>query len=237
MGVFDDKKFQQLDWMTQMTETIESDLNDLLSRLPDKISLDKNFILENYKNNYGGAISISQIIRELTKKFKNDISISWEEENILSKCFKFEIVGEIELNTADNTMTGELNMLKITQTLDDDQLQSLMGVKGVDMLRRTNFGFDPPLDRMNEILDLLGGCEENKRNRSVKKKMSGIQHRLLVIFKNNEWRIRDMNLANKICVWIKSYIVDGNLADLTNLCKLKVMTHGNMPIYSVVEEK
>ena len=83
---------------------------------------------------------------------------------------------------------------------------------------------------------ILGGCGEAMKNKSGKKKVTAIKERLIKIFETNEWRIRDMALANKVGFWIKGYISGGNLADLTNLCKLKVMTHNNMPIYSVKEE-
>jgi hypothetical protein len=89
---------------------------------------------------------------------------------------------------------------------------------------------------MNEILELIGGCEAHLKNRSSRKKMFAIFQRMRSIFQNNEWRIRDTELANKACTWIHSYITDGNLAAFTNFCKLKVMTHNNMPIYSVEEE-
>jgi hypothetical protein len=87
------------------------------------------------------------------------------------------------------------------------------------------------------MLDLLGGCNEDIKNRSAKKKLIAIKLRLTQIFKTNEWRIRDMALSNKVGFWIAGYISTGNLACLTNLCKLKVMTHNNMPIYSVKEEQ
>ena len=57
------------------------------------------------------------------------------------------------------------------------------------------------------------------------------------IFKNNEWRIRDTSLANKMCTWIKLYAEDGNLAAFNNFCKLKVMTHNGGPIYSIEEQE
>ncbi len=55
------------------------------------------------------------------------------------------------------------------------------------------------------------------------------------LFKTNEWKIKDTELANKVGFWIKDYIVDGNLAAYSNFCRLKVMTHKDQPIYSMEE--
>ena len=92
------------------------------------------------------------------------------------------------------------------------------------------------IERINEILDTLGGCTEDMKNRSARKKLHRVKGRLEEIFRTNEWRVRDMNLANNVGYWIKAYIMNGTISDLVNLTKLKVMTHSNMPIYSIKEE-
>ena len=133
---------------------------------------------------------------------------------------------------------GEVCIVKTINTLSDEDLQPLMGRKGIEALGHVrDYRSDAPLERLNEVLDILGNCQETMSNRSVRKKVIRIKERLSEIFKTNEWRIRDMGLANKVGFWIRGYIMNGNLADLTNFCKLKVMTHNNMPIYSVKEEK
>jgi hypothetical protein len=237
MGVFDDKKFEQLDWMTQITETIDSELNGLLARLPDKMVININDLTNTISSSYG-SLHTDSVVRALLNKTPGGSELSWEEMKQIIECFKFETEGELELDfTKPNPLKGELFLVKKVSTLDDKDLQEMMGSKGLDELAQYFFDKDPPLDRMNEILDILGGSEAFMRNRSVKKKMYAIRHRMKNIFVTNEWRIRDMTLANKVCGWIRGYIHTGNLADLTNLCKIKVMTHSNMPIYSIEEEK
>ena len=233
MGVFDDKKFEQLDWMTQITETIDSELNALLTQLPDRTTMKPSEILANL-GTYNASLSVRSVLREYLRSL--NVELVYEEENKICGCFRFEFDGDVELNAGENTMMGQIHLVKVVATLEDKDLQSMMGTKGIEALRRTNWGETPPLIRMNEMLDLLGSCEEHMRNRSARKKTNAIVHRLRTIFNTNEWRIRDMDLANKVGFWIKGYIQDGNLADLTNITKLKVMTHNNMPIYSVKEE-
>ena len=237
MGVFDDTKLEQLDWMTQMTETIDSDLNSLLAKLPDRTPITVDYIIE------GGNSYLSLSVRNLVSLYianvEKDLRLSWDEERCIDGCFNFEILGAPELDLRTKVISGgEIFMVKTVATLSDEELQPLMGKRGISAIgRNSSFNGAGQVERLNEVLDILGGCSEAIKNRSGKKKASAIRTRLTEIFLTNEWRIRDMNLANKIGPWIMGYVVYGNLADLTNLCKLKVMTHSNMPIYSVKEEQ
>lgn len=243
MGVFDDTKFEQLDWMTQMTETIDSDLNGLLARLPDRKVISKEEIIEACSSSYSSSLSVGTVVREMVKDLGTDhkYALSYEEDAQLRKCFKLQTDGTVEVDLEKNSVVGEVAIVKVVQTLSDEELQLFMGHKGIESLRRLDSNADSQalgaLERYNEILDILGGCEEHMRNRSMRKKTNALVDRLRKIFATNEWRIRDMGLANKISFWIKGYINDGNLPCLMNLCKVKAMTHSNMPIYSVVEEK
>jgi hypothetical protein len=237
MGVFDDKKFERLDWMTQITETIESELNGLLARLPDRIEVDAKRVSENVGTWSHFSIEVGSVIRDFIRE--NSEFLMWEEDRKLIECYKFEGDPILEYNAETEELVGKLVLVKVVPTLSDEELQAMMGARGIDKIGDLDMGDAENwnLERINEILDVLGDCEADKRNRSFRKKMRRIAARLEDIFKNNEWRIRDMELANRVGVWIANYIEHGNLAALTNLCKLKVMTHNNMPIYSMEEEK
>jgi hypothetical protein len=237
MGVFDDHKLEQLDWMTQMTETIDSDLNSLLAKLPDRTHMTVKEIIESGGSSYM-TLSVRDVVRKQIRRIDQQITLAWDEETILYKCFQFEVTGEPEIDLQSEVLTGGVAIVKVIQTLSDEDLQQLMGKRGIEALgRRRDYSNGVSIERMNEILDMLGKCEEDMRNRSVKKKAERLKSRLREIFQTNEWRIRDMQLANKVGLWIRGYLRDGNLADLVNLTKLKVMTHNNMPIYSVKEEQ
>jgi len=237
MGVFDDHKLEQLDWMTQMTETIDSDLNAILARLPDRVVISAEDIIENSSSSYL-SLSVRQVLQNILKKSGHKTTLAWEEERCLDKCFAFELVGDVELDLRCDRLSGKVTLVKVVQTLSDEELLPLMGRRGIDAVGRIrDYGTDVSIERLNEILDILGNCSEDMKNRSAKKKLQRIKGRLEEIFKTNEWRIRDMALADKVGHWVRSYIVSGCLSDLVNLTKLKVMTHNNMPIYSVKEEQ
>lgn len=235
MGVFDDKKFEQLDWMTQITETIESELNGLLARLPDRIEFDVHKVME-HASSSRFSLQADSVVRDLIRSLPDNNRLSWKEDSKIVKCFKFKMSPDLELDLEKGTMTGTIALVKTVPTFSDEELQPIMGNNGIQKLSRIQFGENWPLDRMNEMLDVLGKCDDAQRNRSYRKKMARLRERLIEIFSTNEWRIRDMSLADKVGMWIADYIHTGNLAALTNLCKLKVMTHNNMPIYSIEEE-
>jgi len=238
MGVFDDKKFEQLDYLTQITETIESELNGLLARLPDRIEFSAKRVGECVGTWSHFSIQIDSVVRDLMSPHNSELS--YDEERRIVNCFKWEASPRLEYDAGTGQLTGKIALVKAVATLSDEELQAFMGAKGIDEVRMLNCGEAEQwnLERINEIIDVLGKRDEEKRNRSYRKKMRCIETRLKEIFETNEWRIRDMELANKVGRWICRYIEDGNLAALTNLCKLKIMTHdGNTPIYSMEEEK
>lgn len=234
MGVFDDKKFEQLDWMTQITETIESELNGLLARLPDVVELDYNAIISFVDFSYSMRLDSDRVVRKMLQEYGKKM-LSWEDENTIKGCYAFEVSDDLVINMESRTMIGSIKLVKTTQTLSCEQLQVAMGRKGIERLNRVNWSDSDAIARANEVMELLGNCEHALKNRSYKKKRSAIINRLERIFTTNEWRIRDMELADKIGLWISQYISNGNLAAFSNFCKVKVMTHQGGPIYSIEE--
>lgn len=233
MSIFEDKKFEKLDWMTQMTETIESNLNLTLSRLPAEISIGiedlKTMMKDSYYSNY---FSVRPIVLNLIRSTAEDLNLSYDDEQKIIDCFELKLDEETVVDFTNNTISKPMFVIKIKPTFEDAELQTFLGYRGLSHIRSSFFGPEH-LNRLDEILSIL---EVEEKSKSVKKKTKALTKKMQDIFKNNEWRIRDMELADKISVWINRYILKGCLASLTNLCKLKVMTHNNMPIYSIQEE-
>jgi len=239
MGVFDDKKFEQLDWMSQMTETIESELNGLLARLPERLELTADSVISFMDSNYNGlSLSPGNVVRHILRTIPDRPKISWDDESTLKQCFTLEVDENFTLDLKAGTMSGKIFLVKNVGTLGDDYLQKQMGQDGIQAVARIRTDNDSTsLGRANDILELLGNCEEGLKGRSWRKKIHIMRNRLHQIFQTNEWRIRDTTLANKVGTWAAEYIETGNLAAYSNFCKLKVMTHQNMPIYSIEEQE
>lgn len=237
MGVFDDKKFEQLDWMSQITETIDSEVNGLLARLPERLELNYDSITSFMESSYRGlSLTPGSVVRLLLRSVPDKPSLSWEDQRLVESCFELECSDELEIDFENKKLTGYVHLVKMVQTIADEDLQNAMGSKGIQQLSRINWN-EAPTSRIHDIMELLGGLENDIKGRSYRRKFDATRRRLIKIFKDNEWRIRDMALADKVGFWIASYISTGNLAAYSNFCKLKVMTHQNMPIYSIEESE
>jgi hypothetical protein len=236
MGIFDDKKFDQLDWMTQVTETIESKLNELLAKLPDKVELSYDDVVYFMEAGYSTYLPRDVIVRKILREFP-EFRLSWEDEQTIKNCFELEMSDSFIIDMENKRLEGSVSLVKRTHTLSCEQLQASMGQEGLNYLNRISWCAEGALARANEVLELLGGCDDSIKNRSSRKKRKAIHSRLTKIFTENEWRVRDTELANKIGKWVYLYVSEGNLAAFSNFCKVKVMTHQGGPIYSIEEQE
>jgi len=239
MGVFDDKKFEELDWISQATEPIDSKLNEVLGLLPDLIEIDFSTYKDILRGNYSLELEISSALNYAINKLTNIpySNLSYHQLDALKKCFQFELEGDEVILDFENSIIrgGNLRFVKITSTMDEDTLKGMLGFEGVQSFSYASFNDFSSLSRANEIMEILGKCEEGLRTRSSRRKRHVITRRLQSLFKTNEWNIKDTELANKVGHWIADYITDGNLAAFSNFCRLKVMTHKGQPIYSMEE--
>jgi hypothetical protein len=233
MGVFDDKRYDQLDWVSQAVQPIETPLSALLEKLPESVRIDFSMVThQDPKGNLSKDGLIENMIRHHTKS-----EFTWKERDLIYDCFDFDMRSEeVILDLENHTLTGEIYLIKTKFTLDEDQIKLVLGEWGKDQLNRVN-GYNMDHTRANEMLDLLEKSEAAMASRSGKIKKQALLNRLSQIFKDNEWRIKNTDLANNVSVWIKNYIERGDLASLSNITRLKVMTYKEGPIYSIEENR
>jgi hypothetical protein len=236
MGVFDDKKFDELDWLSQATEPIESKLNEILSLLPEEIVVDYNLISRSMSGTYwGNFISVRRLISACSALYSTFGYTSYKEEEMLSTCFTLEMEQGCIINFEKGTLTGNILIKKIKHTFEDKDLLTIFGVQGLEQVRNMSIISPEQIARANEIMDLLGKCEDGLRSKSPRTKRTHITARMRGIMSENEWKIKNVELANKVGLWIENYVSDGNLAAFSNFCRLKVMTHKGIAIYSMEE--
>jgi hypothetical protein len=231
MSVFTDKKFDELDWVSQAIEPMDSELNNILASLPDLLDIDFQMFIK-ILYNYRTSMSVESVVFFLVGK-----NLGWMHRDVLAKCFKLQIetTSEVFLNFETRTIeNGTVRLIKIIHTIDERDLENILGQNGLDCLSGIRVHKDN-FSRANEILELLGKCEIGLRTKSEGRKRSVLISRMREIFKTNEWKIKDTRLADKIGVWVHSYITDGNLASYSNFCRLKLMTHKEQAIYSMEE--
>lgn len=236
MGVFDDKKFEELDWISQATEPMDSELNVILGKLPEELDIDLPLLRKVIGDNYSFDLDISRVISHLMSEHAPGHYLDWNTRHLVTDCFEFQVDPDIVVNFEDNTMSGAIKLIKIQNTMDEKVLENILGRSGIDRLGSMYIPADNGgPSRANEVLEILGKCEKGMSTRSLRKKQMFMKQRLAQIMKGNEWKIKDTELANKVGTWIYQYVVDGNLKAWSNFCRLKVMTHKDQPIYSMEE--
>lgn len=236
MGVFDDKRYQELDWISQATTPIENKLNDYLALLPDEIDITYNTFIQ-YMSSYDVNLNLESIvIGELCKHASYQSENMHSGRNDFMKNFEFQTDGPVEIDFDNRVINGRLFVKKINSVMDEKVLEALLGKEGA-----TAIGYIEPskfsITRANEIAELIGSADDVLKKRSQRQKRQLLYQRVLKLFQNNEWQIMNADLANKLGYWIVDYITTGNLAAMSNFCRLKVMTHKGMPIYSMEEVK
>jgi hypothetical protein len=238
MSVFVDKKYENLDWISAATEPVESILNVILSDMPDLIEIDFEIYRKVVGSSWNMGISIGDILNRYlgNSKMQNRI-LSYDHQIMLRDCFDLELEGSPVIDwQRQEIFDGKIFLVKKIFTLEDKELNKIMGKMGIDSVRMmSSYNSSHTIQRSNEIMEILGGCETDLKSRSPRTKRQAIIKRLTKLFKNNEWNIKDTELADKVGYWISDYIEKGNLASFSNFCRLKVMTHKGNPIYSMEE--
>lgn len=227
MGFFDDDVYENLDWLSQAVTPMLFSGNTILSQLPDTIDVSQLQMLDAI-NKYG-RIEKSSILNSLVDR---ENTKTWIYEAI-RRCFKFECENNVMFDPGKGIFPS-IKLVKAKQSFSEKEIIKLLEDRVYYMC------LDRNLERLNEILELIdykpiNNLPSARSSRSAKKKVAGITKTLNNIFAENQWQIRDADLMARLVSWIQEYVCYGNLAALTNITKLKIMTHKKQPIYSIKE--
>jgi hypothetical protein len=235
MDLFGEKKYEELDLLTKMIEPVTWSALDVLSQLPDKVKVPNETILKSvgrYRR-----IEFNDLWEELVLR-KTPLN-SWRDRDFLRERFQFETEGELIVNLLDNTVTGELFIVKHAAEVTEAELTELLKNSGWSAHYNLNFEQrEEVFARLREILDLIGTekARETLKKRTLNQLTEGLFRSYRDIMQNNTWNIRSIDLSNKACRWMSLYIGEGNLAAMRNFCLLKAATHRGYPIYQLDEE-
>ena len=226
MSFFNDDVYENLDWLSQATTPLVFSGNAMLSELPSRIDVSQDDIRKAL-GGYGFHLE-----SYITNMLGCDYDIPGNFYNMIKNCYRFVGEGDMTIDPAHN-IYPTIHVEKVKQSFSEKEI--IQFVK--DKLRYIN-GQD--IGRINEILDLIDyrpekGHQNIRNSRSVRKKIRCISSTLGDIFSSNKWEVRDADLMLSFVDWVNLYIEKGNLAALTNITKLKVMTHRKQPIYSIKE--
>ena len=184
MGVFDDKKFEELDWISQATEPIDSIINEVLALIPEEVEIDFNYFTKD-AHSYSIEMYLSMAVFYAVNQVKPYGTLSTGQLEALSKCFEFRADPNLILDYETKQITGgKIFLIKTVNTMDEKDLVSLLGKDGIDVVAyncRINNG--EHASRCNEVMEILGKCADGMRTRSLYKKRKLLVQRITQLFK------------------------------------------------------
>lgn len=242
MSSLRDEVYENLDYLSQLTEVVVGPQNLVLGRAPDRLDLTFNQLnrLKDYswRNRTGFEIAIYKILADVLPKE------DCEYIHDIKQHFKFEVSDDFELDFSNHKMTGTAALVKTVQQVEEKKMLEI----AIDKACRCLGHYDWPNKRLREKAATVLNTFEAGRGTEWAKKLDGraswsahveIKNTLSHVILENKWRIRDASIIIKVGQWINSYLSDeGDTSPgLVNLLKLKMMLNKDLPVYSVDEVK
>jgi len=241
MGVFTDQTYEKLDWISQATEPFNSPFIALMAKVPNEVAIPHAVIFDSMKISVWSKspiLEISSLVKFVCQQYApeeyNKLSCI---SSMIEEQFKLHISQDkIRINYLTNEITGDLVLQKISSNIDESVLKKILGRSCILQLQPTyTLSYNHIVKaRALEVLDILE-FHEKINMKKCSTVLYNIEYSLMNIFSTDKWMIRDAELAIKIGKWITAYIVNGDLSAISNLYKIKVMTHKKLPIYSIEE--
>lgn len=230
IDLFRDKEYEEFDWLNKAVEPIIFSLSEKFAQIPSETGFSVTEAMDIVE--HGAYISKKQLISHVAKMSEIDIS-STEVDNI-KDLFEVKIPSDMVFSFSDLPADKVITVVKKVQTMSDHQIRDIVAACCANNLRRINKD-RADMGRMNEVLDILNAQAPSRKGRSFSAKLSDVIDTTKNIVIEDRWRIRNMELLTRMSQWIIDYVHSGNLASMSNLIRLKCMTHNGDPIYSMQE--
>lgn len=227
LDIFADKEYQDMDWLGKVVEPYIFPLNEVLSQFPSRYDLSFDDILPFFNDYY--QFDKADIVRLIAQK--NNISISANDLNTLKTFMTINLSHDVVINLSNKTIQGEFAFICSKSSLEDEEIKEVVANSVSHILNNLN---GSESHRLNDVMDILG-VVTSRPIRSGWRKRNEIIHKYRDIILEDKWRLRSAPLAEKVAQWIVEYADTGNLAALSNVTRLKCMTHSGNPIYSMEE--
>lgn len=239
MSIFDDKKLNEFDELTQLIEPFVFPVNAALNKFPKEVILDYDDICNlNSDGDISGTIYMSTLLTNIDSKLKLDIGFNINHDDNFKNKFELEIIGGTTIDYANGILTGEIKLKKQDGTYSDKEIKDIMinefSQRAFSGIRKQK---DAPASRFAELAETCGILSGMKQLRGFGEKKRFIQEHLKGELESNKVRIRDVSLASKYGRWINKYLRDGNMTALKNIALLRIMSYSDKAIYSIQEEQ
>jgi hypothetical protein len=241
MGTLRDEAYENLDYLSQLTEVVIGPQNLVLGRAPDRWDLTIEDIIKFRGTGWGRETLEIDVYRLLVNILPKE---DWNDASDIKQYFKFEISNDFELDLANKKMTGTIALVKIVQQLEEKKLLEIAIEKSIRVLSHHKW----PTKRLREKVETVLNMFEPGHGSEWAKKLNGqvswsahseLKNTISSVILENKWRIRDTTVIIKIGEWVNSYLEDktDTSTGLVNLLKLKIMLDKDLPVYSVDEVK
>lgn len=237
MSLLRDEEYENLDYLSQLTEIVVSPHNEILASIPDRIELTKRDIL-NWRNmdfnwRHGYELSIISVLYRITGQYTHS------QLRPISERFVFEVSPDFSLDP-HGEMTGSITLIKRVHQIDENTLLSIGIQAATDKLRSYQW---PRKNLKNRLITVLNTLEPNRGTEWAKALQSHsvtesgrkeVVNTLTELITNNKLRIRNTEVIERVGEWIDLYL-SGIETGLVNLMQLRIMANRDLPIYSVKE--
>ena len=231
--MFKDEVFDSLDAVSQMIEPYEYSFNEVLASAPNEVTISPEDIIHQLRYNIkfdNVHLGISSILHDKWKDLYPNNKI-----DALYLHYEFQSSRDPIINIGNTEMIGDIKIVKAKDCFTDDELKTLVETKIVDRIRGAfNSGRALP-EYVNEVADIFN-IKDVAKTRSMKRKNGFMRKGFKELFADNKLPIKDVDLSERVGIWIQSYCISGNLGAMRNLCKLKILTHTGRGIYSIQDE-
>lgn len=246
MGSLKDEAFEKLDYLSQLTEIVIAPQNELLAQFPDRVELTLEQIKGIKATNWSGLgfrFETSSALLAIKGEAR------WIDLQKLTKYFTFEASPDLQIDFANNTMTGKLSLVKLVNQIEDKEVLEFAVNDACSILNSYSWKSKKTNEKLVTVLNTIESgrgtawwisVQNDKTHRSITRQGYDELVKLFrEIILENKWRIRDVKIIVKLGEWVNSYLADATDTSLglVNLVKLKIMLEKDLPIYSIGEVK
>jgi len=220
--MFEDKVFDDLDDISKLIEPYVYSVNDEVAKLPNEIDLDYGFIINEIREHYRSA----PVIKESNALGYKGYSRAY------APFYTVECSNNSLIDTDNEKLNATIKLVKTKKMYSEDDMKSMISSAVSDI---TNNKHTWSMPRANDIADTFD-IANAKKTRSFSTKRRLIMIAIRDMLEKDTLKIRDVDLMYRFIGWISAYIENNNLGAMSNICKLKVLSHKKRAIYSIMDE-
>ena len=235
MDILKDEIYDNLDWLSQTTQTIMSKEMESISKIPNEFVLTYNEIVKHFVANLPNSSTINNIISD---RFGNMSHIT-----DIDDIFNLEISTDFYIDLDKEIMGGSVKIIKETKILEKElqahiQHKFTITIRNVSRLYGHRRAPKEVVKQARTLVKMMTNKAKLYKSTSFKKLVLTYGELVLNDMLSKNSKIKNLDLQKKIGSWTEEYLYSENISGLANLYRLKTMYNmSDNPIYSIQEVK